>query len=186
MMRKLNERERRILIIGIVIAVAIVVFHFGPRATGHWQQVRAELTVLRGKLKDMPNETQQKALLAMVPVLKLPETEDKQKFAFRDRLHEQFKKAQITPEPLSFTGARKKVGNYKTLCVACKGKCKLTQLLDFLASLKENEYLLGVEELRIQCDTKQPPEKRQEVEFNMTVSTLVRDTAFRSVLRGSS
>jgi hypothetical protein len=60
------------------------------------------------------------------------------------------------------------------LKVKCKGKCKFDQLLDFLAGLKENPYLVGVEELRVTCDTKVPPEKRNQVEIDLTVSTFAK------------
>ena len=63
---------------------------------------------------------------------------------------------------------------YRVLRIKCKGKCKFDQLLDFLAALKENPYLVGVEELRIECDSKQPPDKRQDIEVDLTVSTFVK------------
>jgi len=65
---------------------------------------------------------------------------------------------------------------YKVLKIKCKGKCKFDQLLDFLSNLKENPYLVGIEELRFQCDTKEPPEKRKdkEIEIDLTVSTFVK------------
>ncbi len=177
MARKLNERERRMLIGGILVALAILVFTFGPNVVGRWRQVRAEVKALEAKLQDMPDARQRAALLAIVPVLEIPQPEEKQKFAFLDRLREQLSKAGINnTEPLTFLGTRKKIGSYKTLCIKCKAKCKLDQLLDFLATLKENQYLMGVEELKIQCDMKQPPEKRQEVDIDLTVSTLVQDT----------
>ena len=103
--------------------------------------------------------------------------EDKQKFLFRDKLHEQLKKAGITTDPLQFLPVRKPRGvPYRVLKIKCKGKCKLEQLLDFLANLKENPYCVGVEELRIQCDTKEPPEKRKDkqIEIDLTVSTFVK------------
>ncbi len=177
MARKLNARERHILLGGILVGLAILVFHFGPPAVGHWRQVRADLQTVQAKLSDLPDPKQRATLLALVPVVEIPQTEDKQKFLFLDRLREQLKKAGINnTEPLSFLSTRKKVGAYKTLCIKCRAKCKLDQLLDFLAVLKENQYLMGVEELKIQCDTKQPPEKRQEVEVDLVVSTLVQDT----------
>ncbi len=179
MIRKLNERERRILAAGLVVAAVILACTFGPQALGQWQRVRADLATLQGKLKDIPDPKQQKALLAVVPVFQVPEAEEKQKFLFLDRLREQFKKGGINPGPLTFLSTKKKVGAYRMLCVKCNGKCRLDQLLDFLASLKENEYYMGVEEFRIQSDTKQPPEKRQDVEFDLTVSTLVPDAAAR-------
>jgi hypothetical protein len=33
---------------------------------------------------------------------------------------------------------------------------------------------VGIEELKIECDTKQPPDKRQEVEIALTASTFVK------------
>ena len=185
MARKLNQREKRILVVGLVVAAAIVGFHFGPKVVGHWQQVRANLKVLQSKMNDIgPSKAQQAALAAVVPVFDTPQPEDKQKFLFRDKLYEQIKKAGINNiDPLSFLTAQKRVDSYKTLLIKCKGKCKFDQLLDFLATVKENPYLMGVEELRIQCDTKQPPEKRQEVEIDLTVSTLVQDTLAKLALK---
>ena len=52
----------------------------------------------------------------------------------------------------------------------CSGKCKFAQILDLLASLKENPYLVGIEEMRIKCDTK----NRQEIELDLTVSTFAK------------
>ena len=104
-----------------------------------------------------------------------PAPEEQQKFLFRDRLYEQLKKAGIKAEPLTIMPARKKAGiPYKVLKIKCKGKCRLEQLLDFLAVLPENPYLVGIEELRIECDAKEPPEKRKDVEIELVVSTFVR------------
>jgi hypothetical protein len=176
---RLQPREKRILIGGLAVAVAIFAFNFGPKLVGQWRQIRASLDALQVKMKDMPDEKQRVALAALVPVFEVPQPEEKQKFAFRDRLNEQFKKAGINTEPLTFVPSRKKVGAYRPLFIKCKAKCKFDQLLDLLASLKDNQYLMGVEELRVQCDTKQPPEKRQEIEFDIVVSTLVQDTTVK-------
>jgi hypothetical protein len=177
---KLNQREKRILIGGVVVGLAIVAYNFGPRVIGHWREVRASIRVLEAKLKDMPDPKQQAALQAVVPVFKIPETEEKQKILFRDQLYDFVQKAGINSEPLSFTTVRKKIGAYRVLFIKCKAKCKLDQLLDFLASLKQDESLMGVEELRIQADTKQPPERRQDVETEMTFSTLAQDVAVKT------
>jgi len=130
------------------------------------------------KIADVETDkSRQATLAALVPVCETPEVEDKQKFLFRDRLHEQLKKAGVNTEPLQFLPVRKPKGlSYKVLKIKCKGKCKLDQLLDFLANLNENPYLVGVEELRIQCDTKEPPERRKdkEIQIDLTVSTFVK------------
>jgi hypothetical protein len=52
----------------------------------------------------------------------------------------------------------------------CSAKCRLTQVLDLLAGLNENPYLVGIEELRLRCDQQKP----QAVEMELTVSTFVK------------
>jgi len=56
------------------------------------------------------------------------------------------------------------------LRLKCSAKCRFTQVLDLLANLKENPYLVGIEELRIRCDSKKP----QEVDLDLTVSTFIK------------
>ena len=176
MARKLTPREIRTLTIGLLAAVAIVAVNFGLDGSDRWSKVRKSLQAHRKKLQEVAvDETKQAGLLSIVPVAETPVLEEEQKFLFRDRLHEQLKKAGIKTEPLTILGARKRQGvPYKVLRIRCRGKCKLDQLLDFLATLRENPYLVGIEELRLECDTKQPPEKRKDVDIDLTVSTFVK------------
>ena len=148
---------------------------FGLDGYDRWQALRASLQSHRAKLQEVVvDERKQAGLLSIVPVAETPAVEEKQKFLFRDRLHEQLKKAGIKAEPLTILGARKKVGlPYKVLRIRCRGKCRFEQLLDFLATVQENPYLVGIEELRLECDAKQPPEKRKDVEIDLTFSTFV-------------
>ena len=178
MARKLTQREKRILMIGALSAGVILVLHFGLDGLDHWRTVRASLKSARDKLKEVAvDETKQAGLLSIVPVAETPQLEEKQKFLFRDRLHEQLKKAKIKPEPLAILAARRKAGlPYKVLRIKCRGKCQFNQLLDFLATLPENPYLVGIEELRIECDTKQPADKRKDVVVDLTVSAFVQPT----------
>jgi len=180
MARKLNQREKRTLLFGAIVAVAIPVFAYGMKCCDHWRGIRVSLAKSEQRLNDIVvDESKQAGLLSIVPILEPPEAEETQKFLFRDKLHEQLKKAGIKNEPLSFLPARRTtkvpagVPN-KVLRIKCKGKCKFTQLLDFLAVLQENPYLLSVEELSIECDTKKPPEQRQDIEIELTVSTFVK------------
>lgn len=178
MTRKLNPREKRILLLGVVSAVAIFVFTGGSKLFDDWGKARTTLAAAKRKLSEVETDkNRQAALAAIVPVFEAPQVEDKQKFLFRDRLHEQLKKAGINTDPPQFLPVRKPRGvPYRVLKIKCKGKCKLDQLLDFLANLKENPYCVGVEELRIQCDTKEPPEKRKDkqIEIDLVVSTFVK------------
>jgi hypothetical protein len=176
MARKLTPREKRMIEVGVIAVVAILSFTFGPRVLQGWGEARASLAAARSRLGEVEADAAKQAgLVALVPACQAPEPEEKQKVLFRDQLHEQLKKAGINTEPLQIIGARKVSGlPYKVLKVKCKGKCKFDQLLDFLAGLKENPYLVGVEELRVTCDTKVPPEKRNQVEIDLTVSTFAK------------
>ena len=160
--------------VGVIAVIAIPAFTFGTKWIDDWGKVRKSLAESQEKLKDLEiNETTQAGLLAIVPVWELPQEEEVQKTLFRDKLNEQLKKAGVNTEPLQFLPIRKVKGQ-TVLKIQCKGKCKFDQLLDLLASLRENPYLVGIEELRIECDTKQPPDKRQEVEIALTASTFVK------------
>jgi hypothetical protein len=186
MTRNLNERERRLLLIGGAAAVAILIFVYGTKGLDRWNKSRNSLAAAKGKLGEVETDKARLAgLLALVPVFEKPEPEEKQKSLFREKLYEQLKKAGINPEPPQpILGKKMNVSGtpYRVLKVKCKAKCKFDQLLDFLAGLKENPYLVGVEELQIRCDTKEPPEKRRDktVEVDLVVSTLVRDSVAKS------
>ncbi len=170
--KKLSEKEKRTVKIGAVCAAAILVFFISTKWLGHWGQVRKLLDAEWAKLKVLsPGEAKQRGLLSVVPVFEMPQIEEKQKFLFRDKFDEQLKKAGIRSEPLEFlsTGKSQQDG-YRLLRLKCSGKCKFAQILDLLASLKDNPYLVGIEEMRIKCDTK----NRQEIELDLTVSTFVK------------
>ncbi len=102
----------------------------------------------------------------------MPKVEDQQTFLFRDKLSEQFKKAGIKNKPLQVQPSRKSPRpGYNLLLVKCSAKCRFSQVLDFLARLNENPYLVGIEEFKIK---KSDPKKPQEMEMDLTVSTFAR------------
>lgn len=171
-MRKLNQREKLMVKILAVCAVGILTFWIGSKWLGHWGEVKKSLADLEAKLKVIDvKEAKQAGLMSIVPVFEMPEEEDKQKFLFRDKLDEQLKKVGIKSEPLTELAIRKsRQAGYRLLRFKCTAKCRFTQVLDLLANLKENPYLVGIEEMRIECDPKKP----QEVELNLTVSTFVK------------
>ena len=185
MARKLNERERRLLLVGGAAAAAILVFVYGTRGLDRWTKSRDSLTAAKQKLSEVETDkTKLAGLISLVPVFEKPEPEEKQKSLFREKLYEQMKKAGINSEPPQpILGKKMNIGGtpYRVLKVKCKAKCKFDQLLDLLAGLKENPYYVGVEELQIRCDTKEPPDKRKDkdVEVDLVVSTFVRDSLAR-------
>ena len=171
MIEKLSKKDIRALKFCAYVAVAILVFWFGSAGHERWTKAKANGAVLRTKLDVIDvdvDEAKQKDLMSIVPVFKMPQVEEKQKFLFRDKLSEQLKRAGIKNKPLQVQAGRKSPqSGYKLLLVKCNATCKFVQVLDFLARLNENPYLVGIEELKIKCD----PKKRGEVELNLTVST---------------
>lgn len=171
-MMKLNEKDKRALKIGALLAVAILVLVFGSKWQGRWAQARAKGAALRAQLDAIDvGKAKQKGLMSLVPAFKMPEIEAEQKFLFREKLNEQLKKAGIKSEVIQIQTARKSpLSGYKLLHLTCSAKCKFSQVLDLLTRLNENPYLVGIEEFKIKVDAK----KRQEVQLNLTVSTFVR------------
>jgi hypothetical protein len=172
MMNKLGERDIRALKIGAVCVAAILVFLFATWLRDRWAKVREEGAEVRAQLEAISvDKARQAGLMSIVPVFEMPVIEEEQKFLFRNKLDEQLKKTGIKGKPLQIlsTGKSSQAG-YKLLRLKYSGKCKFGQVLDLLARLNDNPYLVGIEEMRIQCD----PKKRQEVELNLTVSTFVK------------
>ena len=172
MIEKLSQRDIRILKIGAVCVAAILVFVFASELLGRWAEARASLAEVKNKLELIDVDKAKKAgLLSIVPVFEMPEKEETQRFLFRDKLNEQLKKAGIKNQPLQVASIGKSgQSGYRLLRLKCSAKCRFTQVLDLLADLKDNPYLVGVEELRIRCDSKKP----QEVDLDLTVSTFVK------------
>ncbi|MHC4325240.1 MAG: hypothetical protein ACYSUX_13335 [Planctomycetota bacterium] len=169
MIEKLSNKDIRTLKFGAIAAGVILVFVFGSSGHDRWKKARANGAVLKAKLDAINvDKTKQAGLKSIVPVFEMPQVEEEQKFLFRDKLSEQLKRAGIRNKPLQVQAGRKSPqSGYKLLLVKCNATCRFTQMLDFLAKLNENPYLVGIEELKIKCD----PKKRGQVELNFTVST---------------
>jgi hypothetical protein len=171
-MDKLSERDIRALKIGAVCVVAILVFLFATWWRDHWVKVRADKDKVKAQLDAISTDrVKQAGFTSIVPVFEMPVTEEKQKFLFRDKLNDQLKKAGIKSKPLQVLSTVKSPqAGYKLLRLKCSTKCKFAQVLDLLARLNDNPYLVSVEEMRIKCD----PKKRQDVDLDLTVSTFVK------------
>lgn len=172
MIEKLSQKDIRMLKIGAVCVAAILVFVFASELLGRWAEARASLAEVKNKLELIDvDKAKRSGLLSIVPVFEMPQKEETQRFLFRDKLNEQLKKAGIKNQPLQVASIGKSgQAGYRLLRLKCSAKCRFTQVLDLLANLKENPYLVGVEELRIRCDSKKP----QEVDLDFTVSTFVK------------
>ncbi len=174
-MMKLSEKDIRALKLGVVCTAAVALFLLGSKWYGHWHLARMDGQILRAKLNDLDmDETRRKGLMAIVPTFKMPAEEEEQQFLFRDEFNNQLKKAGIKNDPLKILpNKRSPLSGYKSLHLVCTAKCNFSQVLDLLAKLNENPYLVGIEEFRLKID----PKKRSEVELNMTVSTFTKTPA---------
>ncbi len=171
-MEKLSKKDIRALKIGAIGAAAIIVFVAGSKWIDHWSQARRSLERVKAKLELINvDKAKQAGLMSIVPVIEMPQKEETQTVLFRNKLNEQLKKARINSEPLQvLPGGKTPRAGYKLVRLKCSAKCQLTQVFDFLAGMNENPYLVGIEELRLRCD----PQKPQEVEMDLTVSTFVK------------
>jgi len=173
MIEKLSQRDIRMLKIGAVCVAGILLFVFASDQLERWSTARKSLVLLEDKLELIDvDKAKRTGLTSIVPVFEMPEVEETQKFLFIDKLTEQLGKAGIKNQPLQVVSIGGKSGQtgYRLLRLKCSAKCRFTQVLDLLASLKENPYLVGVEELRMRIDQKKP----QEVDIDLTVSTFVK------------
>lgn len=172
MIEKLSEKDIRTLKIGGVCAAAILLLVFASMWFDHWSEARASLAQVEAKLDLIDvDKAKQAGLLSIVPVFEMPQEEETQKFLFRNKLNEQLKKVGIKSKPLQvIAGGKSRQAGYQLLRLKCSAKCRFAQVLDLLAGLYENPYLVGIEEFRIRCDPKKP----QEVELDLTVSTFVK------------
>lgn len=169
MIDKLSQKDIRALKFGAVGTALILLFVVGSAGHERWARAKSNGAVLRSKL-DIINvdKAKQAGLMSIVPVFEMPKVEEEQKFLFRDKLSEQLKKAGIRNKPLQVQAGRKSPqSGYQLMLVKCSATCRFEQVLDFLAGLNENPYLVGIEEFKIKCD----PKKHGEVELDFTAST---------------
>ncbi len=171
MIEKLSQRDIRMLKIGAVCVVAIPVFWIAFKLYDRRAEARASLAELNNKLELIDvDKAKRSGLMSIVPKFEMPQKEEAQRFLFRDKLDEQLKKAGIKSTLQVVSTAKSGQAGYKLLRMKCSGKCRLTQVLDLLANLKDNPYLVSVEELRIRCDKK----NSQQVDMDLTVSTFIK------------
>ncbi len=169
---KLKQSDVRALKILVVCVAGIFVFWVGSKIYGRLKKAQTSTALLNNKLELIDVDKAKRAgLKSIVPKFEMPIGEEDQKFLFQDKLTEQFKKAGIKNQPLQVASkTTSKKDGYQLLRMKCSATCKLTQALDFLANLKDNPYLVGIEELRLRIDKKKP----QEVAMDLTVSTFVK------------
>lgn len=172
MINQLSQKDIRTLKLGAVCVAGIIIFLVGSKVLGRLKTAQESTDILNNKLDLIDvDKAKQAGIMSIVPKFEMPIEEEDQKFLFLDKLTEQFKKAGIKNQPLEVASkTTSKKDGYQLLRLKCSATCRLTQALDFLANLKDNPYLVGIEELRLRTDKKKP----QEVAMDLTVSTFVK------------
>lgn len=175
MLEKLNPKDLRAVKLGALVIAAMIVLLFVLDLKEHWAKATESFDTMNTKLDKLATidmtKTQYDRLMSIVPVFEMPVEKEKQKFLFQDSLNEQFKKTNINCQPWEEIGCKSKILTaYDVLSLKTTGKCNITQLFDLLTNLKENPYLMGIEELKIKRDEK----NKQQVDFDITVSTPVK------------
>ena len=172
MINKLNQRDIKALKLGGVGVVAIVVLIFALDGYERWNTARQKSEELKTQLDHIDlNKAKRSGLTTLVPVFQMPVEKETQRFLFRDRLNEQLRNAGINSLPLQeVPGGKSPITGYELLRLKCSAKCSIEQIFNLLADLKNNPYLVGVEEMRIKKDAKNP----RQFDLDLTVSTLVK------------
>lgn len=172
MISKFSRKDIRALKIGAVGVAAILILVFFLEGHERWDKARQSSETLEKQLDDIDlNKAKRSGLTSIVPVFQMPVEKETQRFLFRDKLNEQLRNARINSQPIQeVPGGKSPVAGYELLRLKCSGKCSFGQVLNLLADLKDNPYLVGVEEMRIKVD----PKNQQRVDFDLTVSTLVK------------
>ncbi len=172
MFDKLNQKDARALKLGAAGIAAIVVLLFVWDVNERWASAQETYDTINTKLETLDTINMTKAEYAALknsaPVFEMPVERGQQKFIFQDSLNEQFKKTNIKGQPWEEVDCKSKLlSGYEVMALKTSGKCNITQLFDLLTNLKENPYLISIEELMIKVDEK----NKQEVNFEMTLST---------------
>lgn len=175
----LRPRDKRAIVFGVAAAAAIGVYLLVLLpVVENWSEVRGQLHTYRDRLDDVSVRTpgdQAKiaGLYTSVPFVELPQKEDVQRKLFWDRSYEQLKAVgiNITAGPAYVAAAGKNTNaGYRSLRLKFTGTCKYEQLVNYLAKLNENPYLVSIEEIVIKRDDQQP----EQVKIDITLTTFVK------------
>ena len=175
----LSARDRRAIRLGAVAIVLILLYLIiGLPLVENWSQVRNELKAYQMKLNVINGSTAgSKAkitgLCQTVPFVELPEVEDVQRKLFWDKTYDQLKNAgvAVSSGPSYIASAKKKTTlGFGTLRLKFSGTCKYDQLVKFLSQLRENPYLVAIDEFSVKSDEKKPG----QVNIDMIVETFVK------------
>jgi hypothetical protein len=169
MLNNMNEKDKKTFKMGAIAAAAIIILLVSMQGYSKWNEKRTEDQKLTSNIRtlDIPDSAYNK-LLSDVPVFQFPQDEQTQKENFRTELEREFDSLRIETEPWQEVVTKQTTsGTYGKLYLKTSGTCRFQLILDLLAVLKENPYLVGIEELHIESD----PQNPQQATFSIKVST---------------
>lgn len=171
MFNKMNEKDKNTLKKGGIAVAAVVVLVVAVQVYGNWNTKKAESDTIDNQLRtlNVPDNVRSKTL-GSIPVFIMPKDGQTQKELFRNSLDQSLEQLRISTDPWQeiTTNKTPTVSGYSSLSLKTSGSCRVDQILSLLASLKQNPYLVGIEELHIECNQQNP----QQADFSIQVSTI--------------
>ncbi len=174
MIKKLNQRDVRALRYGIAGIAIFAIFYLALSGLARWKEIRSNIEISKGQLQTLATAKPGDQIRQIMSVLKIPQNEETQRNLFRTEFNSQLSRSGIRAQPIKVTTAEKspKAG-YKTLYLECKARGSFDQVLDFLANVNRNPYLVGIEKLVItKSDTRN--QMSRDVNIEIKVSSLVK------------
>jgi len=160
MLEKLNEKDQKTLKTGGLAVLVLAVAIAGYQGYNYWNAQNKITKDLDRDFKTLTmNESAHKKLIADVPAFEMPADDSTQKTRFRDSLNLLFEQMRISTDPwVDVTAGIRPPAGYGALSLktSTKGTVSFQNILYLLAALKENPYLVGIEELKITCDSQNP------------------------------
>ncbi len=171
MFDKMNEKDKKTIKKGGIGIVAVLVLIIAVQGYGSWNKKTTDYNTIVSQLKTLNvPDSARKRTMEIVPVFLMPKDEQTQKTLFRNSLEQLFEQLQITTEPWQEVTTSKSpiLTGYGALRLKASGSCRFEQILNLLSELKQNPYLVGIEEFHVECN----PQNPQQADFSITVSTI--------------
>lgn len=173
----LSDRDKRAVKFGSIMLIIVLVYGWiiSP-LVDDYESLKYKISQLEEKLSVVISDNsgtlsvKQKRILKAVPIVKAPVTQDKQKQLFRDAFYQQLRLCgvKITANP-TYSSKAIKSGSSRYVLLKSGFQCDYQQLLKLLAEINTNPYLLSIEKIKIDSDS-----KKHKLKVAMTVSTLVK------------
>lgn len=170
---EISPRDKRAIVLTILVGGSILLYHYGLAPWfDQWDEVKQSIERESKKVSSL-NVASPKALVARahlnqkIPSFEKPAAENLQRHFMQKKFSDQLKRQGIKAQRMSYLSSTKKKHGYKMLKLQTKFICPMSKFYQLLASLNENAYFAGIEDLQMQVDKR----NRSNVEVTMTLST---------------